>query len=90
MWFWREMPSAEIPPRIRRAVLGAFVTCFSFGLIMLATRLDRVGAAAVLRETSTVFAALIGWAILGEKVGRVRAGLMALIAVGAVVMEWAG
>jgi drug/metabolite transporter (DMT)-like permease len=49
-----------------------------------------VGEAAVLRETSTVFAALIGWLVLGEKVGAVRAGLMALIAAGAVWMEMAG
>ena len=28
---------------------------------MLATRLDKVGEAAVLRETSIVFAAIIGW-----------------------------
>ena len=56
---------------------------------MLATRLDKVGEAAVLRETSTVFAALIGWLVLGEKVGLVRTGLMAMIAAGAVVMEGA-
>ena len=36
---------------------------------MLATYLDKVGEAAVLRETSTVFAALIAWLILKEKVG---------------------
>jgi drug/metabolite transporter (DMT)-like permease len=77
-------------PLMQRGVIGAFVAYASFGSIMLATRLDRVGEAAVLRETSTVFAALIGWAVLGEKVGPVRAGLMALIAAGAVVMEWAG
>jgi drug/metabolite transporter (DMT)-like permease len=77
-------------PLFKRGLLGAFTAYFSFGSIMLATRLDRVGEAAVLRETSTVFAALIGWLILGEKVGLVRTGLMALIALGAVVMEWAG
>jgi drug/metabolite transporter (DMT)-like permease len=77
-------------PLMKRGVLGAFVAYFSFGSIMLATRLDKVGEAAVLRETSTVFAALIGWLVLGEKVGPVRTGLMAVIAVGAVVMEWAG
>ena len=87
---WRALPRAEILPLLRRGVLGAFVAYFSFGSIMLATRLDRVGEAAVLRETSTVFAALIGWVVLGEKVGRVRAALMALIAAGALVMEWAG
>jgi drug/metabolite transporter (DMT)-like permease len=55
---------------------------------MLATRLDKVGEAAVLRETSVVFAALIGWLFLGERVGWVRAGLVAVIAAGAVVVEF--
>jgi drug/metabolite transporter (DMT)-like permease len=77
-------------PLFKRGLIGAFVAYFSFGSIMIATRLDRVGEAAVLRETSTVFAALIGWLVLGEKVGLVRTGLMGLIALGAVVMEWAG
>jgi drug/metabolite transporter (DMT)-like permease len=86
----RQLPAAEIVPLLKRGVLGAFVAYFSFGSIMLATRLDKVGEAAVLRETSTVFAALIGWLVLGEKVGPARAALMALIAAGAVIMEWAG
>ncbi|WGV16259.1 EamA family transporter [Fuscovulum ytuae] len=81
---------AEAVPLFRRGVMGAFVAYLSFGSIMLATRLDKVGEAAVLRETSTVFAAVIGWWMLGEKVGAVRASLMGLIAAGAVVMEWAG
>ncbi|MEO0693307.1 MAG: multidrug transporter, partial [Pseudomonadota bacterium] len=61
-----------------------------FGSIMLATRLDKVGEAAVLRETSTVFAALIGWALLGDTVGPRRLALMALIAGGAVIVEVSG
>ena len=81
---------AEVLPLLRLGITGAFVAYFSFGSIMLATRLDKVGEAAVLRETSTVFAALIGWLVLGEKVGAVRAALMGLIAAGAVVMEMAG
>ena len=80
----------EVGPLARRGMIGAVVAYLSFGSIMLATRLDKVGEAAVLRETSTVFAALIGWLVLGEKVGAVRAGLMGLIAAGAVVMEMAG
>ena len=55
---------------------------------MLATRLGKVGEAAVLRETSVVFAALIGWLALRDPVGPVRAGLIALIALGAVVVEF--
>ena len=57
---------------------------------MLATRLDQVGEAAVLRETSTVFAALIGWLLLGERTGPRRIALMGLIALGAVVVEAGG
>ena len=77
-------------PVARLGVTGAFVAFFSFGSIMLATRLDNVGEAAVMRETSVVFAALIGWLILGEKTGPRRVALMATIAAGAVIVEFAG
>ena len=73
-----------------RGVVGGFVAVFSFGSIMLATRLDKVGEAAVLRETSTVFAAIIGWLFLKETVGPRRVLLMALIAFGALVVELGG
>ena len=78
-----------LPLAIRGAV-GGVVAFFSFGSIMLATRLDKVGEAAVLRETSTVFAAVIGWLFLKETVGPRRVLLMALIAVGAIVVEFGG
>ena len=73
-----------------KGAAGALVAFVSFGGVMLATRLDKVGQAAVLRETSTVFAALLGWALLGERVGRARAALMALIAAGAVIVQAGG
>ena len=77
-------------PLLRKGFVGALIAFISFGAVMLATRLDKVGEAAVLRETSTVFAALIGWLFLKETVGPVRAGLMAIIAAGAVVVEFGG
>jgi drug/metabolite transporter (DMT)-like permease len=88
---WRRMiaPPAVLP-LMRRGVAGGLVAFFSFGSIMLATRLDKVGEAAVLRETSTVFAALIGWLVLRETVGPRRIALMALIAAGAVIVEMSG
>ncbi|MCC1492500.1 EamA family transporter [Cognatishimia sp. F0-27] len=73
-----------------RGMVGGVVAFFSFGSVMLATRLDKVGEAAVLRETSTVFAALIGWLVLRETVGPRRIALMALIAAGAVIVELGG
>ncbi|MEM9270829.1 MAG: EamA family transporter, partial [Pseudomonadota bacterium] len=77
-------------PLMLRGLIGALIAFVSFGSVMMATFLDKVGEAAVLRETSTVWAALIGWAILREPVGPVRAVLMALIALGAVVVEFGG
>jgi drug/metabolite transporter (DMT)-like permease len=88
LWRYRRMVSPPAPwPLLTRGIFGALIAYVSFGGVMLATRLDRVGDAAVLRETSTVFAALIGWLFLGEKVGPARAGLMALIAGGAVLVK---
>ncbi|WP_300517097.1 DMT family transporter, partial [Aliiroseovarius sp.] len=88
---WRSMPNRPAPgPLMAKGVTGAFIAYMSFGSIMLATRLDSVGEAAVLRETSTVFAALIGWLMLGESTGPRRLALMALIAAGAVIVEMGG
>ena len=77
-------------PIMRLGLIGGVVAYFSFGGIMLATRLDKVGEAAVLRETSVIFAAFLGWLMLGEKVGPRRLALIALIAAGAVIVEWGG
>ena len=88
---WRSMAHRpDLVPLLRRGVVGGIVAFFSFGSVMLATRLDKVGEAAVLRETSTVFAALIGWLVLKETVGPRRIALMVLIALGAVIVEMGG
>jgi drug/metabolite transporter (DMT)-like permease len=88
---WRRMAAPPAPgPLMLRGMIGGIIAFFSFGSIMMATRLDNVGEAAVLRETSTVFAALIGWLILGETVGPRRTALMSLIAIGAVIVEMGG
>lgn len=88
---WRRMPDRPAPgPLMMRGFFGGLIAFASFGSIMVATRLDKVGEAAVMRETSTVFAALIGWLILKESVGPRRIALMALIALGAVIVEMGG
>ncbi len=85
---YRAMPSPPpLAPLLRMGVMGGLIAFASFGSIMMATRLDKVGQAAVLRETSTVFAALIAWLMLGERTGPRRIALMALIAAGAVIVE---
>ncbi len=88
---WRRMKDRPtLGPLAIRGIIGGIVAFLSFGSIMMATRLDKVGEAAVLRETSTVFAAIIGWLVLKETVGPRRIALMALIAAGAVIVEMGG
>jgi drug/metabolite transporter (DMT)-like permease len=89
--FYRRLEAKPtLGPLALRGIAGGFIAFASFGSIMLATRLDQVGEAAVLRETSTVFAALIGWLFLKEHVGPARVALMGLIAAGAVIVEAGG
>lgn len=85
----RRMPRFDLSI-VKLGVIGAITAYFSFGSIMLATRLDKVGEAAVLRETSVLFSALISWLVLKQGVGPRRLALMALIAAGAVIVEWGG
>ena len=88
---WLKMENRPtLPPLMLRGFAGGIIAFLSFGSIMMATRIGKVGEAAVLRETSTIFAALIGWLILKETVGPRRIALMALIALGAVIVEMGG
>ena len=86
---WWGLPRDQVVSLMQRGGLGACVAFASFGGIMLATRLGNVGQAAVLRETSTVFSALIGWLMLGEATGPRRVALMAMIAGGAAIVQLA-
>ncbi|MFQ5623729.1 MAG: EamA family transporter [Paracoccaceae bacterium] len=79
---------APVGPLAMRGLAGGVMAYVSFGGVMLATRLDKVGEAAVLRETSVVFAGLIGWLFLRERVGMLRSALLIVIAAGAVVVEF--
>lgn len=91
LWHYRRLPvKPDLTGLARRGITGALVAFSSYSAIMLATRLDKVGEAAVLRETSVVFAALIGWFFLKEHVGLLRAALMVAIAGGAILVEFGG
>lgn len=87
----RGLPSRQLVLSLMpHGVIGAAFAVVSFGSIMIATRLDQVGQIAILRETSIVFAAIIGWLILKEPFGFGRMMLIALIAAGAAIVELGG
>lgn len=88
-WFYRRHPDPPaLFPMLRWGFVASLFAFCSFGGVMLATRLDKVGEAAVLRETSVIFAAVIGWALLKEPLGPRRLGIILLIALGAVIVEF--
>ncbi len=87
---WRRLTPEERPPLgdlAGRGAFGAIIALFSFGAMFLATRLDKVGEVAALRETSIVFATAIGVLIFRERIDPLRLGLIGLIAFGAIVIE---
>ncbi|ACM00009.1 DMT family transporter [Cereibacter sphaeroides] len=84
----RQMPEAAAALALRGFV-GALVAFVSFGGVMLGTRLGKVAEVSSLRETSTLFAAAIGWLLLGERSGPAKILLMGLIALGAILVQLA-
>lgn len=62
--------------------LAALSTVGSYGLVLLAMRYAPVGYVAVLRESSVVIAALVGWKLLGEVDHRRRIGAAVVIVIG--------
>uniref|UniRef100_A4WQ73 EamA domain-containing protein n=1 Tax=Cereibacter sphaeroides (strain ATCC 17025 / ATH 2.4.3) TaxID=349102 RepID=A4WQ73_CERS5 len=82
----RQIPEAAGALALRGFV-GALIAFVSFGGVMLGTRLGKVAEVASLRETSTLFAAAIGWLYLGERSGPAKILLMGLIALGAILVQ---
>lgn len=91
LWRWRTMAPARRPKPfdlVTRGVFGALIAFISFGAVMLATRLDKVGEAAALRETSIIFATAIGVLIFRERIDALCLGLIGLIAAAAMLVEF--
>ena len=76
-----------LQPLAIRGIFGAFIAFFSFGTLMLATRIGKVSEAAALRETSIIFATGIGVLFFHEKVDLKRLAIIGLIAAGAIMIE---
>ena len=85
---WQKLAiKPAIPDIALRGFFGGIVAFMSFGAVMLAIRLDSVGEAAALRETSIIFATAIGVLVFHEKIDATRLCLIFGIAAGAVLVE---
>jgi len=74
--------------RVRFALGGAAASIGSYGIALWAMTHAPVALVAALRETSVIFAALIGTLLLGERFGWSRAAGTGLVAVGVVTLRF--
>jgi drug/metabolite transporter (DMT)-like permease len=76
---------ARVRPQLKAGMIGGVAGTLSYGAAILAYTLTDVAIVAALRETSVVFAALLGAVFLREGFGA-RRGLAALVLAGGLVM----
>ncbi|MGK9055205.1 EamA family transporter [Neorhizobium petrolearium] len=69
-----------------KAVGGGFVSLVSYGAVLLAYSMAPAGPVSALRETSVVFAVLIGWLFLGETLSVKRIAACLVVAAGAILI----
>lgn len=69
----RRMPAVRyVAARWQRGLIGGFFSVAAYGIVLWAMTRAPVAAVAALRETSVVFAAIIGALVLKEGVGFAR------------------
>lgn len=66
---WRTLASTQWPP-ILSAAGGGLISVLAYGIVIWAMQTSQMGAVSALRETSVVFAVLIGRFIMRETVSR--------------------
>jgi len=73
----------------RRAIFGGVLSFVSYGLVLWAMTFASIAGVSAFRETSVVFAALIGMLFFGEAAGKRRIVGALIVAAGAVVLKLA-
>jgi drug/metabolite transporter (DMT)-like permease len=71
-----------------KAASGGLISLAAYGAIIWAMQANAMGAVSALRETSVVFAALLGAAFLNERLTGLRIAACCIIAVGAACVGW--
>ncbi|WP_105401133.1 DMT family transporter [Neorhizobium sp. T7_12] len=69
-----------------KAIGGGLVSLVSYGVVLLAYSMAPAGPVSALRETSVVFAVMIGWLLLGETLSAKRIAACIVVAAGAILI----
>jgi drug/metabolite transporter (DMT)-like permease len=91
IWYLARGPRvvfAVSPAEASKAVSGGLISLAAYGAIIWAMQANPMGAVSALRETSVVFAALLGAAFLGERLTLWRIAACCIIAIGAACVGW--
>ena len=78
----------HLAARMGKSAAGGALQLAAYGLVVWALTLAPMAAVSALRETSVLFAAIIGVKLLGEPLGARRITAAALVATGIVLIEW--
>jgi drug/metabolite transporter (DMT)-like permease len=84
----RRVVFAVPPAEAAKAACGGLISLAAYGAIIWAMQANAMGAVSALRETSVVFAALLGAAFLGERLTGLRIAACCIIAAGAACVGW--
>ena len=79
---------AHLGKRWLFSLLGSVLTMGSYGLVLWAMTVAPIPVVAALRETSVIFATILGAWLLKERMGRWRIGGACLVALGAGLIQW--
>ncbi len=78
----------HLAARAWKSAAGGLLQLSAYGLVVWALALAPMAAVSALRETSVLFAAIIGVKLLGDPLGTRRILAAALVASGIMMMEW--
>ncbi len=79
-------PSHDTTRETLKSAAGGLISVLAYGVVIWAASISPMGPVSALRETSVVFAALLGWLFLGERLSVRRLGSCLLVAMGAVIL----
>jgi drug/metabolite transporter (DMT)-like permease len=75
-------------PEMIKAAIGGLISLAAYAAIIWAVQSNAMGAVSALRETSVVFAALLGAVFLKERLTGLRLAACCIIAAGAICVGW--